>query len=135
MSTVANTATMFTPTGAAKKIAEEGAEMVAEQALKHTDDIIDAAKAIPNPAQVREEITAAGAVSKPPLPGVKTPKAPNAPPSADVVPGGELAHPFASGCFRPASDHRYHQSSTPAQGHQSRYSCRCAAGPGYRTSC
>lgn len=94
MSTVANTATMFTPTGAAKKIAEEGAEMVAEQALKHTDDIIDAAKAIPNPAQVREEITAAGAVSKPPLPGVKTPKAPNAPPSADVVPGGELAHPL-----------------------------------------
>ncbi|MGJ6125669.1 GH-E family nuclease [Mycolicibacterium sp. Y3] len=85
---------MFTPTGAAKKIAEETAEVVAEQALKHTDDIIDATKVVPNPAQVREEITAAAAAGKPPLPGVGTAKAPNAPPSADVVPGGELAHPL-----------------------------------------
>ncbi|MCV7211176.1 Hint domain-containing protein [Mycolicibacterium canariasense] len=80
-STLADAATMFTPTGAAKKIAEETAEVVAEQALKHSDDIIDAAKVVPNPAQVRDEITAAGAAAKPPLPGVETPKVPNAPPA------------------------------------------------------
>lgn len=80
MSTVANAATMFTPTGAAKKIAEEGAELAAKQVLTHTDDVIDAAKAVPNPAQLREEIAAAGTAGKPPLPGVETPKAPNAPP-------------------------------------------------------
>lgn len=80
-STLADAATMFTPTGAAKKIAEETAEVVAEQALKHTDDIIDAAKVVPNPAQVRDEITAAGAAGKPPVPGVETPKVPNAPPA------------------------------------------------------
>ncbi|WP_155944043.1 GIY-YIG nuclease family protein [Mycobacterium sp. 360MFTsu5.1] len=81
MSTVANAATMFTPSGAAKKIAEEGAELVAKQALTHTDDVIDAAKVVPNPGQVREEIAAAGAAGKPPLPGVDTPKAPHAPPA------------------------------------------------------
>ncbi|MFL0289902.1 Hint domain-containing protein [Mycobacterium sp. SMC-18] len=86
MSTVANAATMFTPTGAAKKIAEEGAELVAKQALTHTDDVIDAAKVVPNPAQVREEIAAAGAAGKPPLPGVDTPKTPNAPPAATKAP-------------------------------------------------
>ncbi|MDX1870586.1 polymorphic toxin-type HINT domain-containing protein [Mycolicibacterium sp. 120266] len=80
-STLADAATMFTPTGAAKKIAEETAEVVAEQALKHTDDIIDAAKVVPNPTHVRDEITAAGAAGKPPVPGVQTPKVPNAPPA------------------------------------------------------
>jgi len=84
MSTVANAATMFTPTGAAKKIAEEGAELAAKQVLTHTDDIVDAAKVVPNPAQVREEIAAAGAAPKPPLPGVETPKTPNGPPAAAV---------------------------------------------------
>ncbi|UCZ59236.1 GH-E family nuclease [Mycolicibacterium phocaicum] len=92
MSTVANAATMFTPTGAAKKIAEEGAELAAKQVVTHTDEIIDAAKAVPNPAQVREEIAAAGTAGKPPLPGVETPKAPNGPPAGDVIPGGELSH-------------------------------------------
>jgi len=86
ISTAANVATMFTPTGAAKKIAEEGAELVAKQALTHTDDVIDAAKVVPNPAQVREEIAAAGAAGKPQLPGVETPKAPNAPPAAVKAP-------------------------------------------------
>lgn len=86
VSTVANAATMFTPTGAAKKIAEEVAELAAKQALTHTDDIIDAAKVVPNPAQVREEIAAAGAAQKPPLPGAETPKAPNAPPAAAKAP-------------------------------------------------
>lgn len=86
MSTVANAATMFTPTGAAKKIAEEGAELVAKQALMHTDDIVDAAKAVPNPVQLREDIAAAGAARKPPLPGIETPKTPNAPPAAVKAP-------------------------------------------------
>jgi hypothetical protein len=59
VSTVANTATMLTPGGAAKKIAEEGAEIVAKQVLTQTDDVIDAAKAVPNPVQLREDIAAA----------------------------------------------------------------------------
>ncbi|SCX15024.1 GH-E family nuclease, partial [Mycolicibacterium fluoranthenivorans] len=46
------------------------------------------------PTQLANDIAAAPAAAKPPLPGVDTPKAPNAPPSADVVPGGELAHPL-----------------------------------------
>ncbi|MGJ6127244.1 polymorphic toxin-type HINT domain-containing protein [Mycolicibacterium sp. Y3] len=104
-STLADAATMFTPTGAAKKIAEETAEVVAEQALKHTDDIIDATKVVPNPAQVREEITAAGAAGKPPLPGVGTPKAPNAPPAvkAPETPVTPLAQrvPCAGQSFSP----------------------------------
>ncbi|QNJ93270.1 HNH endonuclease [Mycolicibacterium fluoranthenivorans] len=104
-STLADVATMFTPTGAAKKIAEETAEVVAEQALKHTDDIIDATKVVPNPAQVREEIAAAGAAGKPPLPGVGTPKAPNAPPAvkAPETPATPLAQrvPCAGQSFSP----------------------------------
>lgn len=104
-STLADAATMFTPTGAAKKIAEETAEVVAEQALKHTDDIIDAAKVVPNPAQVRDEITAAGAAGKPPVPGVQTPKAPNAPPAvkAPEPPTTPLAQrvPCAGQSFSP----------------------------------
>jgi hypothetical protein len=106
ISTAANVATMFTPTGAAKKIAEEGAELVAKQALTHTDDIVDAAKAVPNPAQLREEIAAAGTTGKPPLPGVETPKAPNAPPAAvkgpepASTPLGERA-PCAGQSFSP----------------------------------
>ncbi|WP_263987894.1 polymorphic toxin-type HINT domain-containing protein, partial [Mycolicibacterium fluoranthenivorans] len=104
-STLADVATMFTPTGAAKKIAEETAEVVAEQALKHTDDIIDATKVVPNPAQVREEIAAAAAAGKPPLPGVGTPKAPNAPPAvkapeAPATPLGERV-PCAGQSFSP----------------------------------
>lgn len=104
-STLANAATMFTPTGAAKKIAEETAEVVAEQALKHTDDIIDAAKVTPNPAQLREEITAAGAAGKPPLPGVETPKVPKAPPAvkAPETPATPLTQrvPCAGQSFSP----------------------------------
>ncbi|SCX34163.1 Hint domain-containing protein, partial [Mycolicibacterium fluoranthenivorans] len=104
-STLADVATMFTPTGAAKKIAEETAEVVAEQALKHTDDIIDATKVVPNPAQVREEIAAAGAAGKPPLPAVGTPKAPNAPPAVKApetpaTPLGERV-PCAGQSFSP----------------------------------
>ena len=106
MSTVANAATMLTPTGAAKKIAEEGAELAAKQVLTHTDDVIDAAKAVPNPAQLREEIAAAGTAGKPPLPGVETPKAPNAPPVSvkasepPSTPLGERA-PCAGQSFSP----------------------------------
>ena len=71
-------ASAFTPQGAVKKVAEEGAE----QLLKHADDIVDVAKAAPTPpAQLSDEIAAAGAAGKPPLPGVETPKAPNAPPA------------------------------------------------------
>lgn len=82
-------ASAFTPQGAVKKVAEEGAE----QLLKHTDDIVDVAKAAPTPpAQLSDEIVAAAA--KPPVPGVSTPKAPNAPPAGNVVPGGEHAWPL-----------------------------------------
>jgi len=45
VSTLANTATMRTPGGAAKKVAEEGAEIVAEQVVTHTGDVVDAATA------------------------------------------------------------------------------------------
>jgi hypothetical protein len=54
VSTVANTATMRTPGGAAKKVAEEGAEIVAEQVITHTGDVIDAAAAVPDPARLRD---------------------------------------------------------------------------------
>lgn len=82
-------ASAFTPQGAVKKVAEEGAE----QLLKHADDIVDVAKAAPTPpAQLSDEIVAAGA--KPPVPGVSTPKAPNAPPAGNVIPGGEHAWPL-----------------------------------------
>ena len=82
-------ASAFTPQGAVKKVAEEGAE----QLLKHADDIVDVAKVAPTPpAQLSDEIVAAGA--KPPVPGVSTPKAPNAPPAGNVVPGGEHAWPL-----------------------------------------
>ncbi len=82
-------ASALTPQGAVKKVAEEGAE----QLLKHADDIVDVAKVAPTPpAQLSDEIVAAGA--KPPVPGVSTPKAPNAPPAGNVVPGGEHAWPL-----------------------------------------
>jgi hypothetical protein len=90
ISTLANAATMFTPTGAAKKIAEGGAEIVAEQALKHTDDIIDAARAAPTPpTQLADDITTAGAAGKPPVPGVDTPKIPTGPPGPAPSPAGK----------------------------------------------
>ena len=62
VSTIANTATMLTPGGAAKKIAEEGADIIAKQVLTQTDDVIDAAKAVPNPAQLHKDIAAVGSV-------------------------------------------------------------------------
>jgi hypothetical protein len=82
-STALGVASMVTPQGAAKKVVEEGAEQV----LKHTDDIaegvevvVDIAKTAPTPpAQLADDITAAG-------PLAATPKAPNAPPMGVAKP-------------------------------------------------
>lgn len=94
-------ASAFTPQGAAKNVVKEGAELAAEQLAKHADDlthaaesVVDVAKAGPTPpTQLVDDITA-----KTPVPGVSTPKAPNAPPAvaSDIpegltVPGGEHA--------------------------------------------
>jgi len=65
-STVLGAASMVTPQGAAKKVVKEGVEAAAEQLAKHTDDVIDVAKAAPTPSPV--------------TPGI-FPKAPNAPPT------------------------------------------------------
>jgi hypothetical protein len=86
MSTIANAATMITPGGAGKKIAEEGAELAEKLLTTHADEIIDVAKTAPTPpAQLSEEITAAAATPKAPL--AETPKAANAPPAASTVKG------------------------------------------------
>ena len=91
-STILGVASMVTPQGAVKKVAEEGAE----QLLKHTDDIVDGvegvvdvAKAAPTPpTQLADEVTAAGAKA-PAAPLAETPKAPQAPPPRVKPPPGE----------------------------------------------
>ncbi|MCV7251130.1 HNH/ENDO VII family nuclease [Mycobacterium hackensackense] len=93
---------MVTPQGAAKAAVKEVAEKATEELATHADDLANTAKKVIDtateaptpPTQLANDIAAAPAAAKPPLPGVDTPKAPNAPPSADVVPGGELAHPL-----------------------------------------
>ncbi|MDF3340562.1 GIY-YIG nuclease family protein [Mycolicibacterium septicum] len=78
-SNVLGAASMVTPQGATKKVIKEGVEEVAEQLAKHTDDIVDVAKAAPTPpAQLAEQIPAG--VKTPVTPGI-SPKAPNAPPT------------------------------------------------------
>lgn len=97
-STVLGVASMVTPQGAVKKVAEEGAEQV----LKHTDDIVDGvedvvdvAKTAPTPpTQVADDI-AAGAT--PPGPLAANPKAPNAPPAGVAKP------PPGEGLYGPRS--------------------------------
>ena len=90
-------ASVVTPQGAAKKAVKEGAELAAEQLTKHAGDVIDVAKTTPTPpAQLADEVAAAAA-AKPSLPGVSTPKAPNAPPGnapGHVPPG----HTLDCGC-------------------------------------
>lgn len=54
VSTVADTATVRTPGGAAKKVAEEGADIVAKQVVTYTGDVVDAATVVPDPAQLRD---------------------------------------------------------------------------------
>ena len=44
------------------RLAEEGADIIAKQVLTQTDDVIDAAKAVPNPAQLHKDIAAVGSV-------------------------------------------------------------------------
>ncbi|WP_235624068.1 HNH/ENDO VII family nuclease [Mycolicibacterium goodii] len=85
-SNVLGAASMVTPQGAAKKVVKEGAELAAEQLGKHADDVIDVAKATPTPpAQLADEVAAAGTAKPPVTPGV-SPKAPNAPPAAAKTP-------------------------------------------------
>ncbi|WP_234790778.1 polymorphic toxin-type HINT domain-containing protein [Mycolicibacterium wolinskyi] len=80
-STVLGAASMVTPQGAAKKVVTESAELAVEQLGKHTDDVIDIAKATPTPpTQLADEVAAAGTTKPPITPGV-SPKAPNAPPA------------------------------------------------------
>ncbi|ULN48205.1 hypothetical protein MI170_02115 [Mycolicibacterium goodii] len=92
-SAVLGAASVVTPQGAAKKAVKEGAELAAEQLTKHAGDVIDVAKTTPTPpAQLAEDVAAAG-TAKAPVPGVSTPKAPNAPPGKtprDVPSGHEL---------------------------------------------
>ncbi len=96
VSNVLGVASMVTPQGAAKAAAKEVAKEATEQLTKHggelahaVDDVIDVAKTAPTPpAKLADDITAP-AGTKPPLPGVDTPKVPNGPPvSASDVPGG-----------------------------------------------
>ncbi|MGV0809829.1 GH-E family nuclease [Mycolicibacterium setense] len=92
-SDVLGVASMVTPQGAAKKVVKEGAEIAAEQLAKHADElaaaadkVIDTAKATPTPpAQLADEIAAAGTTKPPATPGI-SPKAPNAPPATAKTP-------------------------------------------------
>ncbi|AQA03012.1 hypothetical protein BVC93_11850 [Mycobacterium sp. MS1601] len=85
-------ASMVTPQGAAKKVATEGLETLAGQALHNADKVIDVAKTTPTPpAQLADQIT--GAAGKGMLPGAGTPKAPNAPPTAGGTPPGGTIPP------------------------------------------
>jgi hypothetical protein len=100
-STVLGVASMVTPQGATRKVVEEGAD----QLLTHTDDIadgvqsvIDLAKTSPTPpTQLADQIAATAAQGKTPLPGVRTPKAPNAPPAGVAKP------PSGEGPYGPRS--------------------------------
>lgn len=76
-STTLGIASAFTPQGAAKQVVEEGVE----QLVKHTDDIIDVAKAAPTPpAQLSQQVSGTASPSVPGSPPGTTPKVPNAPP-------------------------------------------------------
>ncbi|MGJ6121623.1 HNH endonuclease [Mycolicibacterium sp. Y3] len=95
-STVLGVASMVTPQGAAKAAVKEVAEKATEELATHADDlantarkVIDTATEAPTPpTQLANDIAGAPAAAKPPLPGVDTPKAPNAPPGPDLpVPG------------------------------------------------
>lgn len=110
-SDVLGAASMITPQGAAKKVVKEGTELAVEQLTKHADDVIDVAKTAPTPpAQLADEVTAAGTAKPPVTPGV-SPKAPNAPPAAkptEVPCAGQSFTPdtlvlLADGTNRPIS--------------------------------
>jgi hypothetical protein len=122
--TLANVATGFdiasalTPQGAAKNVVKEGAELAAKQLGKHADGlthaaegVVDVAKAAPTPpAQIVDEIAA-----KAPVPGVSTPKAPNAPPvktPRDVPPG----HTLDCGCVTQHPAGVYDETKMGGQG-------------------
>ncbi|MFN3005048.1 hypothetical protein [Mycolicibacterium wolinskyi] len=112
-SAVLGAASVVTPQGAAKKVVTEGAELAVEQFGKHADDVIDVAKATPTPpAQLAEEIADA---AKPPVPGVSTPKAPNAPPGkapVHVPPG----HTLDCGCITQHPAGVYDETKMGGQG-------------------
>ena len=108
-SAVLGAASVVTPQGAAKKIVKEGAELAAEQLTKHAGDVIDVAKTTPTPpAQLAEDVAAAGTAKPPLTPGVspKTPNAPPAPKAAEVPCAGQSFTPdtlvlLADGTSRP----------------------------------
>lgn len=112
-SNVLGAASMVTPQGATKKVIKEGVEQAAEQLAKHTDDIVDVAKAAPTPpAQLADEVAAAAA-AKPPTPPGLSPKAPNAPPAgartAEIPCAGQSFSPetlvlLADGTSRPIAE-------------------------------
>ncbi|WP_349319186.1 GIY-YIG nuclease family protein, partial [Mycolicibacterium canariasense] len=89
VSNVLGVASMVTPQGAAKAAVKEVAEKATEELATHADDVANAAKKVIDtateaptpPTQLANDITAAPTAAKPPLPGVDTPKAPNAPPA------------------------------------------------------
>ncbi|WP_234816660.1 hypothetical protein [Mycolicibacterium wolinskyi] len=112
-STVLGAASMVTPQGAAKKVVTESAELAVEQLGKHADDVIDVAKATPTPpAQLADDVADA---AKPPVPGVSTPKAPNAPPGkapVHVPPG----HTLDCGCITQHPAGVYDETKMGGQG-------------------
>lgn len=127
-SDVLGAASMVTPQGAAKKAAREGAELAVEQLAKHADEVVDVAKAAPSPpAQLADQVAAAGAAKTPVTPGA-SPKAPNAPPAAakpaEVPCAGQSFTPdtlvlLADGTNRPISQLRGGDqvwSTNPASG-------------------
>jgi hypothetical protein len=89
VSNVLGVASMVTPQGAAKAAVKEVAEKATEELATHADDVANAAKKVIDtatetptpPAQLANDIASAPVAAKPPLPGVDTPKAPNAPPA------------------------------------------------------
>jgi hypothetical protein len=108
-SNVLGVMSMVTPQGAAKAAVKEVAEKATEELATHADDLANAAKKVIDtateaptpPTQLANDIAAAPAAAKPPLPGVDTPKVPNGPPSvaSDIpegltVPGGEHSWPL-----------------------------------------
>ncbi|MGJ6121349.1 GIY-YIG nuclease family protein [Mycolicibacterium sp. Y3] len=89
VSNVLGVASMVTPQGAAKAAVKEVAEKATEELATHADDLANTAKKVIDtateaptpPTQLANDIAGAPAAAKPPLPGVDTPKMPNAPPA------------------------------------------------------
>lgn len=112
-SNVLGAASMVTPQGATKKVIKEGVEEAAEQLAKHTDDIVDVAKAAPTPpAQLAEDITKSVPAPGTPKPGADTPQMSTGPPRSadDRIP----LEPPPFGPARPPTDYKPPSLSQPA---------------------